>query len=178
MIQKYIPRIMERCEEDGDCLLWTSSEINGFPRFTVRDERGARTIQPRRVMWEQAKGPIPKGLVVTVTCGNSMCLNHQHMELITKGEVISRTAKKPDVNRRRHLAGLVRRKDSNMTLELARYIRSSSATGADLSRELGIPPTTISAIRLNKRWREVIGNPFAALFTGLAANDSKGRRAA
>jgi hypothetical protein len=156
--------IHARCREDGDCMLWDGSQDDGGrPRVAIRDGGKPRTFMPRRIVWEAAKGPIKRGLRVTVTCGNPLCLNPEHLELITRGEVIRRTAQKPDTAVRRHLAGLKRRELSDRNMELIRYIRHSPKTGAELSRETGIPPTTISAIRLHKRWRELTNNPFAGL---------------
>lgn len=162
---KSVEWIHSRCEEDGDCMLWQGSrDQGGRPKLSFKPAQGVcKTLQPRRLVWEQSKGPIPKSLFVTVTCGNPLCLNPAHMELITKGEVIRRTAQNPATRARRHLAGLKRREESERDMELARQIRQSPKSGAQLSREMGIPATTISAIRLHKRWRETQANPFAGL---------------
>jgi hypothetical protein len=160
-----LDQIKARCTEDGDCLLWNgSTDVGGRPKLSVKKAgEKCKTLQPRRLVWEQAKGPIPKGKFVTVTCGNPGCLAEEHLELITKGEVIRRTAKKPDVQRRRHLAGLKSRERSPLTLEQVRYIRECNKTLAAVAEELGIGATTASAIRRHKRWKEYAGNPFAGL---------------
>ena len=43
-----------------------------------------------RWAWEQAKGPIPKGLVVDHLCRVRWCCNPDHMELVTNRENILR----------------------------------------------------------------------------------------
>jgi hypothetical protein len=168
---------MARCVEDGDCMLWDrSKDRGGRPRLSIRTLARTKTltVQPRRMVWELVNGKIPARKYVTVTCGNPACLNPDHMELIAKGEVIRRTAQHEGVKHRRRLAGLASRERSPLSMEVARYIRASDKSGAQLSRELNIPATTISAIRLYKRWKDLEGNPFAGLY---AANDSN-RRAA
>jgi hypothetical protein len=155
--------VYARCLEDCDCILWQGAvDLGGRPRVTIRVNSKAVTHQPRRMVWESAKGPIPPKRYVTITCDNPLCVNADHLALITKAQVISRTAQKPDVQKRRVLAGLKRRESSRLDIETARYIRASDKSGAQLARELALPPTTVSAIRLHKRWRET-SNPFAGL---------------
>jgi hypothetical protein len=156
--------IRSKCVEDGDCLLWRRTQDDrGRPKWTTRGDDGrSKTIQPRRVVWTLAKGSIPEGLLVTVTCGNKLCLNCEHMELITKGEVIRRTAKNPATKARRRLAGLATRDfHSKLDMDKARYIRHTDKTLAEVASELGIGESTASAIRRGKRWKE--SNPFAGL---------------
>jgi hypothetical protein len=153
-----------RCREDGDCLIWEgSTDAGGRPKVSIKAGALTRTVQPRRMAWEAAKGPITHKRVVTVTCGNPLCLNPAHMELISKGEVVHRTAQRPDTQRRRYLAGLKSRERSNLDLEKVRYIRSCNLTLEEVSKELGISPTSASAIRRGKRWRDYENNPFAGL---------------
>jgi hypothetical protein len=157
---------MERCREDCDCMLWTQSQDGGGrPKLTVRrdDTRSTQTVQPRREVWKLVNGEIPQGRYVTAKCGNRLCLNPDHLELITRGEATRRTAKRADTQMRRHIGGLKSRERSERDMSIARYIRSSDKTGAALARELNMPPTTVSAIKLNKRWKETQGNPFAGL---------------
>lgn len=166
-------KIRARCAEHEDCLQWQgATDVKGVPRFAIRIAGWPVTVQPRRVIWSEAKGPIPGKKRVSMTCGNLGCLNVEHMELITPGQVISRTAKNALTQIRRRQAGLKSRQRSALNLEIVRHIRTSPQTGAALSKELGIPETTISAIRLHKRWKEDAVNPFAGL---LAANDSRRR---
>lgn len=151
------------CTEDGDCLLWQrSTDMSGLPKFTVKREGIARTIQPRRVVYEATKGPILGKLRVTAKCGNPLCLNPEHLALITPGKVVSNTAKRPDVARRRHLAGLVCRERSVLDMDKVREIRASSESTSEIAERYGVGKTTVTDIRKNRRWRDY-SNPFAGL---------------
>jgi hypothetical protein len=157
--------IHARCLEDGDCLRWAGPVSGQCPKLCVRTGEGekTKTLQPRRLVWEEVNGPIPPKRYVTPTCGDPLCLNPEHLKLTTRGQIVRKVAQRPDTRTRRHLGGLKRREASDRTIEMARYIRESPKSGAELARETGIPPTTISAIRLNKRWRETYASPFAGL---------------
>jgi hypothetical protein len=103
-----------------------------------------------------AFGEIPKGLVVTVTCENSMCINPRHMELITRTEVLQRTTSRIDV-KARMLAAKTRFSRANyakITMELARQIRASDKSGVEWARHLGVSSSLISLIRTGKSWKE------------------------
>jgi hypothetical protein len=59
-----------------------------------------------------------------------------------------------EADKRRHGTDLLggRHHQSKLTEEIVRYIRSSDETGAALARRLSIGQTTISGIRLRRRW--------------------------
>jgi hypothetical protein len=154
--------IAERSIEDGDCLLWDrSTDAKGLPRLTVKVDGKSTTLQIRRVVWELKTGKkVPDGMRVTVNCGHRLCL--EHLELIPPGEVVSRTAKRADVQSKRVVGGLKSRERAKLDTEAARYIRQTDKTGAALAQELGVGPTTISRVRRGVAWRES-SNPFAGL---------------
>lgn len=157
--------INSRCVEDGDCLMWDrSQDARGRPKLTIRGEEGkSQTVQPRRIVWAEARGPIPAGLFVTVTCRNKLCLNPDHLELIDKSQVIRRTAQNPDTKARRRVAGLKsRERQGKLDMEKAHYIRTCGKTLAEIAKELNICETTASATRRGLRWQDE-RNPFAGL---------------
>ena len=47
-------------------------------------------VGSHRVMWEVARGPIPKGLTVDHLCRNRRCVNPAHLELVTMRENLLR----------------------------------------------------------------------------------------
>lgn len=161
---KSLEYLHSRCKEDADCLLWEgSTDGGGRPKLSIKVDGLTKTQQPRRMVWTQAKGAIPAKRYVTVTCDNPLCLNPEHMKLVTRGQVTAREAKRPDTHRRRYLGGLKSRERSSLDMDKVRYIRQSNKTLEAISQEMGIAPTTASAIRRNKRWREFHNNPFAGL---------------
>lgn len=166
--------VAARCDEDGDCLLWKYAATgSNQPRYSIKGPMGKTTsVQLRRVVWERETGkPIPKGKVVTVNCGCSLCLNFDHMELITKAEVIRLVWQRPDSKARKSLAATKSmRCRGKLDMEKARYIRSSDKTLRELADELGVSTSLVGAVRQGLRWRETAANPFAGLF---ASNDSR-----
>lgn len=56
---------------------------------SVSDGNGGSALA-HRVAWETANGPIPNGLTVDHLCRNKLCVNVDHMELVTRGENAAR----------------------------------------------------------------------------------------
>ncbi len=92
-----LERIKLQCIECGDCHLWNGSK-NG------RGQPQMRGKTMRRTVWELAKGEIPTGKLVTVTCKQVTCLNPDHLALTTKSEVSRITNARPDVRLRKSAA--------------------------------------------------------------------------
>ncbi|MES2958494.1 MAG: HNH endonuclease [Pseudomonadota bacterium] len=76
----------------GGCRLWTGSvSQDGYPYVYDADRRaalghGKSMVAVRRCVWEKARGPIPAGRVVVLTCRNRLCVVRAHMVLMTHGE--------------------------------------------------------------------------------------------
>jgi hypothetical protein len=173
--ERILALVERRCEEDGDCLIWTGAVNScGAPVITFTNDLGKKpTVQMRRKVWEARTGKkIPKGRYVTYTCNNPRCL--EHLELTTRAEITSRYWTRPD-SRARLTAAATRggRARAKASMEMAREIRASNETLKQVSQRFGISVALASMIRRGERWKEA-GNPFAGLF---ASNDSS-RRAA
>ena len=73
-------------EIDG-CLVWTGSLLRlrpnspRHPRVHMND----RSWYVRRLVWEQAHGPIPPRTGVRFTCGNDLCVKLEHLALVPIG---------------------------------------------------------------------------------------------
>jgi len=66
------------------CLVWRGGvQSKGYGATT--NGRGG-TMLAHRAAWEQEHGPIADGLTVDHLCGNKLCVNTEHMELVTPGE--------------------------------------------------------------------------------------------
>ena len=66
---------------DG-CWQFTGAVWRGYGRIHV--DSGTRLVH--RVAWEAANGPIPDGLTIEHRCNNTLCVNTEHMELVTRAE--------------------------------------------------------------------------------------------
>lgn len=73
---------------DGDCLIWTGS-TNGQSGYGYVTQH-SRIRLAHRVAYEQAKGQIPKGLVIDHLCRNRGCISSTHLEAVTQRENVTR----------------------------------------------------------------------------------------
>jgi hypothetical protein len=76
------PQLMTRTTRTPEGhLLWTGALANGRPA-TKHD---GRTVYVKRLVWEEANGPIPLGMVVVSTCGERTCIEPAHLALSAPG---------------------------------------------------------------------------------------------
>jgi len=142
-----LARIKLRCIECGDCHLWQGSKNDrGHP------QKHGKTM--RRTVWEFAKGAIPTGKLITVTCNQVSCLNPDHLALTTRSEVARITNARPDVKLRKSAgsARANRAKLGKIDMEIARDIRMSDEPGNVLAHRLDVSESLISLVRRNKTW--------------------------
>lgn len=153
-----LAHIQARCDECGDCLLWRGS-CNGAGHPKIEDEPARRTV------WKLAKGAIPLGALVTVTCGQTKCLTPAHLALTSKAAVARLTNARPDVKLRRAAACArsARERLGKITMPLARHIRTSPLSGKEMAKELDVSESLISLVRRNKSWVEHAANPWQGL---------------
>ncbi len=74
--------------EDG-CWSWVGHLVNGYAKMTLYEPK-KHNVRVHRWMWERVNGSIPPGFECHHTCGNRVCVNPSHMELLTKKEHVSR----------------------------------------------------------------------------------------
>src|SRR4051812_20976301 len=74
-------RIFLYVDAMGDCWAWTGPRNKaGYGYITV--QRASRLAH--RVVWELLVGPILKGLVADHLCRNHVCVNPDHLEMVTR----------------------------------------------------------------------------------------------
>ena len=72
---------------EGDCIVWTlSADKNGYGKLIIPRSEFGRTRQTgaHRAAWLALEGDIPEGLQIDHLCRNKICVNTQHMELVTQ----------------------------------------------------------------------------------------------
>lgn len=81
-------RISTRSERDLDtgCVLWIGATKGGYGVIVIDGRQRAA----HRVAYELARGPIAEGLVVDHLCENKLCVNPEHLDLVTPGENVRR----------------------------------------------------------------------------------------
>lgn len=145
--------IFARCEDYGECRLWTGS-LNGsskHPKIYIEGHYRAA----RRVVYELARGPVPAGRCVSLSCRESLCLEPKHMLTRSPREVQLR-AQRMDASRVSIMTAAARTRRSNkLSMELAREIRSSGEPAIKAAKRLGVNKSLIWRIRRNEAWSEV-----------------------
>lgn len=80
---KFIP------EPNSGCWLWMASENGrGYGQFSV----GGKPCKAYRFSYEQYRGTIPSDLTVDHLCRNRLCVNPDHLELVTNRTNVLRGA--------------------------------------------------------------------------------------
>lgn len=85
-----------RFVEGTRCLVWEGGKTRGGYGSIVID---GKTDFVHRIAWTLTNGPIEPGQTVDHLCRNRLCMNPDHMELVSRGENV----------RRGHAAGRVER---------------------------------------------------------------------
>lgn len=82
-----------------DCILWTGAKYSsGYGQHRYEGKRtGAH-----RVAWMKANGAIPAGLEIDHLCNVRLCVNVEHMQLVTRAENMRLKAERQKVCKRGH----------------------------------------------------------------------------
>jgi hypothetical protein len=73
---------------ENTCWIWQGAKGSGagslhkavYGNFKLY---GRRVVKAHRFAWELFHGPIPEGMSVDHKCGNTLCCNPSHLELVT-----------------------------------------------------------------------------------------------
>lgn len=156
--------LLSRCEEDGDCLLWTGSMNNSgrCPQHqTVVDGRRV-WLQVRRVLWACGHPDIIVGrrlvmsLIGETKCRNR-CVTPEHLHLCSRSTMVSRSY----VNRRTIQESYARslgHPAAKLDHQKAEQIRMSTDSTAALAERFGVSTSRINAIRRGEGWKTVAAN--------------------
>lgn len=174
-----VESLLARTDEIGECRVWNGYYGNaGTPQ--VCHEGGMVSV--RKLIVELEGKPI-NGKYFAVNCDTCGCIEPKHIVQRYPTVHYKAMAKKAHegtaATYRKKRVTIARRSrpDTKLDLEKVREIRASEESSPILAEKYGVSRSLISRIRSGKQWRDE-ANPFAGLFTGLASNDSRGRRAA
>lgn len=155
-----IERIRERMIEEGDCWIWQGrTSDSGLPRMNYG---GRRDAMVRRLIAEERR-PIPKGWVASPRCGNPMCVNPEHVIVVTIKQARERAAKRGAYQNQRRvmLAAETNRARSHITEEMVAQIKAAPSSPA-ASRLTGVSVGHAWSIRAGHARRDY-RNPFEGL---------------
>ena len=77
---KAIERFERYTVYTGDCIVWTGAVGGGYGRFGYKN----RTWLAHKWIYEYHNGPVPEGLELDHLCRNRGCVNHGHLEPVTR----------------------------------------------------------------------------------------------
>ena len=70
-------------EPSSGCWLWRGQISNsGYGRMMVRQATGNKMESAHRASYAAFVAPIPEGAIVRQRCGNRLCVNPQHLEIV------------------------------------------------------------------------------------------------
>jgi hypothetical protein len=127
----------------GDCKICVGHKVNdkGQIRYTVN----GKTQYMHRYFWEQIHGEVAKGMFIQQTCGDTRCMNVDHMECITMVEKntrmnVSKGEHRPTSKLKEH--------------EVIRIVNNTIHSDKELAKMYGVSRQHINAIRnSNKYWQ-------------------------
>lgn len=158
-----LPMIHGRCEEVGECLIWTqAASTRKGAQGQPYAQHGGKVVGLRRLVYELATGePPPEGKVLRMRCEQSLCLHQDHMRVTTRLQQVRETVKSgalstPSANAARTAAARRRAAERGMTMERARAVRAEVGTLREIAERMGMPITTVGAIRRGDAWRETV----------------------
>lgn len=81
------PSIADKIDADGDCWEWKGRDNDrGYAQVVIDGSR--RYVH--RLVWETLVGPIPNGLELDHLCRNTLCVNPDHLEVVSHAENVKR----------------------------------------------------------------------------------------
>jgi hypothetical protein len=78
--------------DENGCWIWQGAGTHGvYGLIHNKPGRRPRSVGVHRVMYEEAHGPIPEGVLVAHVCGVKLCCNPDHLELLSRSDSNRRT---------------------------------------------------------------------------------------
>ncbi|RZL40157.1 MAG: hypothetical protein EOP35_01745 [Rubrivivax sp.] len=156
--------LLDWCEPVGDCVEWQGPTLKAktplvyVPKGFVLPQWGQYRQSARVVLWALFHGaPPPAGSVLRVSCCNDKCVAIEHMFVMTRAKAPVEQAKRGELSTPKRKAAAIRRarsRETKLSVEKAREIRSSCESSTVLAPRYGVSKATINAVRRGKAWPE------------------------
>lgn len=131
------------------CILWEGpTSPNGYGHRQI----GGKTVSVHRLAWEEARGPIPAGMIVRHKCDIRACINAEHLEL---GSHLDNMRDRNERGRqaRGESQGHALLTEAEVCAIRERYRSGERQTA--LALEYGVHQTTVSDIVRRKSWQHI-----------------------
>lgn len=156
-----------KVNDETGCWEWTGALTHGYG--VINSGGAGKAIRAHRVAYELFVGPIPNGdgyhgTCVLHRCDNPRCVNPEHLFLGTNADNVAdmdakgRRVSVPRTGPLLDKSGMRRGERhpmAKLTTEQVSAIRTSSMAGTELAAQYGISKSTVSQIRLGKKWASV-----------------------
>lgn len=150
-IRKYRPvaeRFWAKVRKTRGCWLWLGGlRPNGYGQIGLVEDGVWRSVSCHRLSWELHYGKIPDTSWVLHRCDNPQCVRPHHLFL---GDALSNMQDK--ASKRRDRKGYAY-KQAKLTPQQVKEIRLYRGPYKTLAQQLQIGISTISDIKLGKRWK-------------------------
>jgi len=166
-----------RSVECGDCWIWSQSYTSsGIPLVSKKD--GGVPVR-RLIARDILKKDMPPGSVAASSCHERKCVNPEHTLVLTRAKLLVRSRANTNQAIRNAKIAQAKRKRAKLTPEAVADIKSRQETSLVYAARYGVHHTMVSKIWCGGAWKEIATpqNPFAGMFTSLAANDAGKKRA-
>lgn len=80
-------KFWSKVEATGFCWNWTGAEQKGYGKV----RRNKKTLRVHRYAYEMLIEPLPEDMTVDHLCRNTLCVNPDHMEIVTNEENLRRS---------------------------------------------------------------------------------------
>lgn len=135
---------------ESGCWEWNKYKKNGYGVTVLKGKQE----QAHRASWKVFVGDIENGMQINHKCHNRACINPDHLYKGTQVENMRDMEGSGRANRARgERAGLSVLSVENV-ISIKKLIKQGSSN-LQLSDQFNVAPTTISAIRNNKTWRNI-----------------------
>ena len=124
------------------CVIWAGYlDRHGYGRIGTK--------RAHRVAYENAKGPIPTGMLVRHRCDNPPCVNPDHLEVGTRADNMA------DMKARGRSTFGERNGQAKLTVAQVQQIRTAALSTRKMAAALGVSQTAVQQIRKGLRWGSV-----------------------
>lgn len=95
-------RFWNKVDASASCWVWTAAKAGkGYGKYTTKIDGRQTYPYAHRYAWESLVGPIPDGMTLDHLCKNRLCVNPDHLEVVTQGVNSLRGNSGPALNARK-----------------------------------------------------------------------------
>lgn len=85
--EERIAAFWDKVDKSGECWVWTGGKtLKGYGQAYLGPTRNSPRKRVHTVSWTLIRGPVPEGLTLDHLCRNKLCVNPDHLELVTAEE--------------------------------------------------------------------------------------------